>query len=229
MSSVAVITARGGSKRIPHKNVKDFMGRPMIAYAIEAALRAELFDEVMVSTDDAEIAEIAQRHGASVPFLRNASAANDTATTRDAVLDVLAAYDRVGRCFDDLACLYPCVPFLTGEILADAYRRFLSSGADLLMPVVRYEFPVQRALRVGADGLLEYREPDQANRRTQDLEPTFHDAGMFYLTKVAAYRSGDIWRRAFYEMPSERVQDIDTPADWRLAELKYRSLREGEF
>ena len=227
MSMLAMIMARGGSKRIPRKNVKEFMGRPMISYAISAALESGVFDEVMVSTEDAEIAEIARRFGASVPFLRSAQTANDTATTRDVVLEVVDAYARRGRRFDSLACLYSCVPFLSGDILRRAYAAFVEENADLLMPVVRYAFPVQRALHVGKDGRMEYREPSEANRRTQDLEPTYHDAGMFYFTKVETYVAGEILHRAYQEIPALCAQDIDTPDDWKLAEIKYRMLHDA--
>ena len=224
MSALAMVMARGGSKRIPRKNIKEFMGRPMISYAISAALESRIFDEVMVSTEDAEIAEVARELGASVPFMRSEYTASDVATTREVVLEVVEEYARRGRRFDSLACLYSCVPFLTGETLRAAYERFCADGADLLMPVVRYSFPVQRALHVGADGLMTYREPAEANRRTQDLEPTYHDAGMFYFTKVSAYVAGDIMRRAWFEMPALCAQDIDTPDDWKMAEIKYRML-----
>ena len=226
MSMLAMIMARGGSKRIPRKNVKEFMGRPMIAYAISAARDAGIFDEVMISTEDAEIAKTALQLGASVPFLRSARTASDTATTRDVVLEVLEEYARRGRQFDCLACLYSCVPFLTGDILRGAYAVFCDENADLLMPVVRYSFPIQRALHIGADGRMEYREPSEANNRTQDLEPTYHDAGMFYMTKVAAYVAGDVWHRSYYEVSNFRAQDIDTPDDWKLAEIKYRMLHD---
>lgn len=226
MSMLALIMARGGSKRIPRKNVKEFMGRPMVSYAISAARDSGIFDEVMVSTEDAEIADVARRCGAAVPFMRSARTASDIATTREVVLEVIDEYARHGRKFDSLACLYSCVPFLTGKALREAYDRFRVADADLLMPVVRYSFPIQRALHVGPDGLMEYREPAEANRRTQDLEPTYHDAGMFYFTKVSAYVAGDVMRRAWYEMPALCVQDIDTPDDWKMAEIKYRMLHD---
>lgn len=225
MPSVAIITARGGSKRIPRKNIRAFMGRPMVAYAIAAALESGVFDEVMVSTDDDEIAAVARAHGAAVPFMRSARASDDLSTTRDVVTEVIGEYRRCGRDFERLACIYPCVPFLTGEILRAAWRRFEESGVEFLMPVVRYSFPVQRALRVNAAGFLEYREPKEAQKRSQDLEPTYHDVGMFYLTKTEAYLVGESFRRSFYEVPSECEQDIDTPSDWAMAELKYRMLK----
>lgn len=222
MKSIAIITARGGSKRIPRKNVKPFMGRPMVAYAIAAALESRLFEEVMVSTDDAEIAEIAKAHGATVPFLRSAATANDFAATADVLNEVIAEYAKRGVAFDEFCCIYPCVPFLTGELLREAHEVFAASAADSLMPVVKYSFPIQRAVRRNAEGFLEYREPENELKRSQDLEPMYHDVGMFYFHQTASFgRNG---RVAMFEMPEERVQDIDTMDDWKMAELKYKML-----
>lgn len=227
MATVAIITARGGSKRIPRKNVKAFMGRPMIAYAIAAAKDSGLFDEVMVSTDDAEIAEIAKAHGAAVPFLRSAATANDFATTNDVLKEVLGEYAKRGRTFESFCCIYPCVPFLTGELLKEAGKTFAASGAKGLVPVVRYSYPIQRALVRDAAGLVSFREPENAAKRSQDLEPTFHDAGMFYFSTAAAFaEDGGIPREglSMFELPEERVQDIDTEADWQMAEMKYKMM-----
>lgn len=224
MASVAIITARGGSKRIPRKNVRSFMGKPMVCYAIEAAIGSRLFDEVMVSTDDAEIADIARNAGAQVPFMRSAETANDYATTRDVLLEVLLEYKKHGLEFDEFACIYPCVPFLTSSILVDASKKFHMSGADALMPVVKFSFPVQRAQRVNQSGFLEYREPDNASKRSQDLEPMYHDVGMFYYYKAKSFIPGGRMSMVPFEMPEERIQDIDTIEDWRLAEIKYKVL-----
>ena len=222
MKSIAIITARGGSKRIPRKNVKPFMGKPMIAYAIASARESGLFDEVMVSTDDAEIAETAKAYGAAVPFLRSAATANDFATTADVLNEVIAEYAKLGVAFDEFCCIYPCVPFLTGELLREAHEDFAASAADSLMPVVKYSFPIQRAVRRNAEGFLEYREPENMLKRSQDLEPMYHDVGMFYFHKTASFgRNG---RVAMFEMPEERIQDIDTIDDWKMAELKYKVL-----
>ena len=228
MGMLAVITARGGSKRIPRKNVRPFMGRPMIAYAIAAAKGSGLFDEVMVSTDDAEIAEIAKAHGAAVPFLRSAATANDLATTNDVLKEVMGEYAKRGRTFDAFCCIYPCVPFLTGDLLKDAGETFAASGAKGLVPVVRYSYPIQRALVRDAAGLISFREPENAAKRSQDLEPTYHDAGMFYFSTTAAFadRNGiPTDRLAMFELSEERVQDIDTEADWQMAEMKYLIMK----
>lgn len=226
MSSVAIITARGGSKRIPRKNIKPFMGKPMLCYAIEAALGSRLFDEVMVSTDDEEIAVVAKSAGAAVPFMRSEATANDFATTRDVLLEVLGEYGKRGRAFDWFSCIYPCVPFLTSQLLADAFKAFSSSEGESLMPVVKYSFPIQRAVRVNAAGFLEYREPENAPKRSQDLESTYHDVGMFYFYRTKGFVSGNQMRMVPFEMPEERIQDIDTLEDWQLAEMKYRLIND---
>ena len=225
MSVLAIITARGGSKRIPRKNIRNFMGRPMITYAISVALEASLFDEVMVSTDDDEIAALARVRGAAVPFMRSAATANDYATTSDVLNEVLAEYAKLGRCFDSFCCIYPCVPFLTVDIIKGAYDRFVSSGSDALMPVVQYSFPIQRAMKVSDEGFLSYREPENAPKRSQDLEPMYHDVGMFYFYKTASW--GRVKTIVPYVMPEERIQDIDTLSDWRMAEIKYKMLMES--
>lgn len=225
MSIVAIITARGGSKRIPRKNIKDFMGKPMLAYAIEAAAASNLFDEVMVSTEDKEIAEVALKYGAKVPFVRSEETANDYATTSDVLKEVVQEYSKQGKDFDYICCIYPCVPFLTADILKEAYKTFIDSNADSLTPVVRFSYPIQRAFRVNNENCLEWREPENALKRSQDLEPMYHDVGMFYFMK------GDFFihpakKTAFIEMDERNIQDIDTVEDWKMAELKYRIIND---
>lgn len=219
MRSIAIITARGGSKRIPRKNIKEFMGKPMLAYAIEAALTSEVFDEVMVSTDDIEIAEIAKKYGASVPFMRSEATANDFATTADVLNEVKLEYKKRGKEFDTICCIYPCVPFLTAKILKEAYETFEKSGKSSLTPVVKFSFPIQRAFAVNEEGDLYYREPENASKRSQDLEPMYHDVGMFYfMSEDNTKMQGCVP----YIMDESAVQDIDTIEDWRMAELKYK-------
>ncbi len=221
MSIVAVITARGGSKRIPRKNIKEFMGKPMLAYAVEAAVNSKVFDEVMVSTDDVEIAEIAKQFCAKVPFMRSEKTANDFATTADVLEEVVSEYKKRGKTFDELCCIYPCVPFLTADVIKNAYEKFKTSGADRLTPVVKYSFPIQRAFKLNEQGLLEYREPENAPKRSQDLEPMYHDVGMFYFYKTEKMNSDNI---AMLEMDEAMVQDIDNDSDWQMAEMKYRIM-----
>ncbi len=219
MSSIAIITARGGSKRIPKKNIKEFMGKPMLAYAIEAAKNSEIFDNIMVSTDDNEIAKIAKEYGATVPFMRSETTANDFATTNDVLEEVIGMYKRLGEEYDIICCIYPCVPFLTGNILKDAFNKFALSKADRLVPVVKFSFPIQRAFKINGQGFLEYREPQNATKRSQDLERMYHDVGMFYFYKKDKLASKNI---VPYEMGEENIQDIDTLDDWKMAELKYK-------
>lgn len=225
MSTIAIITARGGSKRIPRKNIKEFMGKPMLVYAIEAALSSGIFDEVMVSTDDEEIAAIACRHDAHVPFLRSDKTSNDFATTYDVLEEVVLKYREQKKEYDCVCCIYPCVPFLTGDILRDAIRAKEGKKAAALMPVVRYSFPIQRAVQVSEEGWLEYREPQNAIKRSQDLKATYHDVGMFYMIDTQTLLEEKTLAPAhtlLFEMDECCVQDIDTDEDWKLAELKYK-------
>lgn len=225
MSSIAIITARGGSKRIPKKNIKEFCGKPIIAYSIEAAVRSNSFDEIMVSTDSKEIADIAKNYGASVPFLRSEATSNDYATTADVITEVLKDYRNLGRNFDSFACIYPTAPFVTESRLAEAVE--LLSDADAVISMVRYSFPPQRALTI-KDGYVFFQYPQYEKARSQDLEPIYHDCGQFYICKVDAFfehNSLILPRTRPYVMPEEEVQDIDTMSDWDIAEAKYKVLK----
>lgn len=222
MKNLAIITARGGSKRIPRKNIKDFMGKPMIAYAIDACIDSKIFDEIMVSTDDSEIATIANNLGASVPFMRSAQNSDDYATTNDVLQEVLKCYKERRIQPENICCVYPCVPFLNGQILRDAYDRFISSKADGLTPVVKFSFPIQRAFRI-VDGFLRYNEPKNAPKRSQDLEPMYHDAGMFYFHKASCLNSDNI---VPYIIDESLAQDIDTMEDWNMAMMKFKVKNE---
>lgn len=188
MSAVVIITARGGSKRIPKKNIKDFCGKPIIAYSIEAALESNLFDEVMVSTDSEEIAEVAKRYGAKVPFMRSEKNSDDYATTADVLQEVISKYEKLGQSFDTMCCIYPTAPFVTGDKLKQAHKVFATSEADMLESVVKFSFPPQRAF-VLRDGQLEYRYPECAPMRSQDLEDWYHDAGQFYFYDVDKFKT----------------------------------------
>ncbi|MCR5796551.1 MAG: pseudaminic acid cytidylyltransferase [Eubacterium sp.] len=226
MSSIAIITARGGSKRIPKKNIKDFLGKPIIAYSIEAALNSEIFDEVMVSTDSEEIANIAKSYGASVPFMRSADTSNDYATTADVISEVLNNYNAEGRVFDDFTCIYPTAPFITADKLKNAYKIFNQFKADSLVPVVRFSFPPQRGF-VCKDGFIKYQYPEFAFSRSQDLEPIYHDCGQFYICKSEKFlekKSLVMDKTVPFIIPETEVQDIDTETDWIIAEEKYRNL-----
>lgn len=224
-SSIAIITARGGSKRIPRKNVKLFCGKPIITYSIEAALQSGLFEEVMVSTEDEEIAQIARQAGASVPFMRSQESAGDYASTDDVLLEVLKAYEEQGRTFDTFCCLYPTAPFVTAQKLQKAMK--LLEQADSVMPVVPFSFPPQRCMVLNEAGELHMKWPEYAQTRSQDLEPYYHDCGQFYCCKTdlfLQYKTTDLPRMMPMIMSELEVQDIDNPDDWEIAELKYQKM-----
>ena len=178
MRTAAIITARGGSKRIPRKNIREFCGKPILAYSIEAALRAGVFDTVMVSTDDREIAGIAEKYGAQVPFFRSERTSNDFAVTSQVLAEVLEEYEKLGEHFDSVCCIYPTAPFLTPDRLRAAMELLEQTKADSVLPVVRFGFPPQRGV-VLEDGYLRFRWPEHRNARSQDLEPFYHDVGQF--------------------------------------------------
>ena len=223
---LAIITARGGSKRIPRKNIKDFCGKPILCYSIEAAFASRAFDEVMVSTDDAEIAEIARSAGADVPFFRSAEMAGDYASTDDVIMEVLKEYEKRGIFFEAFCCIYPTAPFLTGKRLKDAMD--LLKTADSVMPVVPFSYPPQRGLIVNEHGFVERQFPEYATARSQDLPKIYHDCGQFYACRTAPFMEAgttDVEKLVPLVLSEMEVQDIDTPDDWEIAEIKYRRLQ----
>lgn len=230
MKSIVIIPARGGSKRIPSKNIKFFLGKPIIAYSIEAALESGIFDEVMVSTESGEIAEIARHYGASVPFMRSSETAGDFATTADVMIEVLDKYRQMGKEFDTFSCVYSTAPFVTAEKLRGAYKVFTESGADNLISVTGFSFPPQRGLVMDENGVyVNFLYPEHANTRSQDLTPMYHDCGQFYFANVKSYyvnRSFVIGKSVPYILPGTEVQDIDNEEDWVMAEIKYRVMLE---
>ncbi len=223
MSCLCIITARGGSKRIPRKNIKDFLGKPIIAYSISAALEAGIFDEVMVSTDDSEIAEVSRKFGAKVPFMRSEFSSSDYASTRDVLVEVLNEYEKRGKTFEYFSCVYPTAPFVTPEKLKNAFDLLKSSNADEITPVIQFSYPPQRAFVI-RDGGLVYQYPQYESSRSQDLEPIYHDCGQFYFYRTDIYRGLEkgTGKRLPIIMPEEETQDIDNISDWLLAEIKYR-------
>lgn len=226
MKSLCIIPARGGSKRIPRKNIKPFMGKPIMAYSIEASLESGIFDDVMVSTDDEEIAGVARQYGASVPFFRSAETANDYATTVDVLLEVIETYKQRGMVFDTICCLYSTAPFVTSERLKEAYSK-LSDKVDACFTMVEYSYPIQRSLRINEDGLVEMKYPEHLKSRTQDLEKVYHDAGQFYFVKInTLIEEKTVWCKhtAPLVLSELEVQDLDTLTDWQLAEMKYELL-----
>lgn len=226
MRKIAIITARGGSKRIPGKNIKEFCGKPILAYSIEAAVSSGIFDTVMVSTDDEKIAQIAKNYGAQVPFYRSEKTSDDYATTNDVLLEVLEEYEKRGEVFELGCCIYPTAPFITAQRLKEAVEQLEKSSADTLIPVVGFSYPPQRAMVIENDRLV-FKYPQYIDSRSQDLEKHFHDVGQFYVFKTEAFKRnrklmlGDILPFVISEM---EVQDIDTQTDWEIAEMKYRML-----
>lgn len=228
MNAVAIITARGGSKRIPRKNVKEFLGKPILLYSIEAAINSGIFEEVMVSTEDEEIAELARSAGAVVPFMRGQDNANDFATTTDVLLEVLAEYEKRGKHFDYGCCIYPTAPFVTAGKLKEGMEKLEASDADTLMPVVPFSFPPQRAMVI-REGKLQFNMPEHALTRSQDLEHWYHDVGQFYCFRTENFKKnkiltvGNVLPMVVSEL---EVQDIDTISDWKIAEMKYEAMVE---
>lgn len=223
MRAAAIITARGGSKRIPRKNIREFCGKPILAYSIEAAIESGIFDTVMVSTDDEEIADIARKYGAEVPFMRSEKNANDFAATNDVVKEVLDQYAKMGECFDIACCIYPTAPLLTADKLKKAVELLEENQADSVVPVVRFGFPPQRCV-VKDGGLIKFKWPEYMQSRSQDLQPYYHDAGQFYCLRTESFLAENrlfMKRTVPLELSEMEVQDIDNEEDWKIAELKY--------
>jgi pseudaminic acid cytidylyltransferase len=228
MSNLLIIPARGGSKRIPRKNIKDFLGKPIIAYSIEAAIKSGLFDEIMVSTDDEEIAEIAISFGATVPFLRSNKNSNDYATTFDVVEEVVLQYKLINKVFDFICCLYACAPFVTADKLTEAYKLLQKNNLDSVLPVMPFGFPIQRALKKENNNRVVFFNPEFSLTRSQDLEQSFHDAGQFYwMNIVQCLKKKAILtdNTGSIEISEIEGQDIDNQNDWKLAELKYELIQ----
>lgn len=227
MKNLAIIPARGGSKRIPRKNIKDFRGKPIIAYSIQSALQSNLFDEVMVSTDDQEIANIAIRYGAKVPFMRTENTSNDYATTMDVLKEVEGMYKTIfNKDFDYICCVYATAPFISKEHLNTGYTLLKEEHLTSVYPIVAFNYPVWRGLKINEAGETEMVWPEFSNSRSQDLEKVFHDAGQWYW-----YDPKKVLDSLFTDnsksivLSESEVQDIDTIIDWQMAEMKYGLLQ----
>jgi len=229
MSNLAIIPARGGSKRIPRKNIKDFLGKPIIAYAIEAVLESHLFEEVMVSTDDDKIAEIAEKFGAKVPFRRSAENANDFATLTDVLIEVVNQYKNSGKDFENICCVLPTSSLTAANRIYEAYSKLTAENFDSVVPVVEFSYPIRRALQLTENEKLEMIWPEHLRTRSQDLKPAYHDSGSFYWVRtisLLAEKTLFCKNGGAIVLPGTEVQDIDNETDWKLAELKYRFLNE---
>jgi len=227
---VAVIPARGGSKRIPGKNVKPFAGRPIIGWTIRAAKASGLFDRLIVSTDDRSIADVAVEYGAEAPFLRPAELSDDHTGILAVVQHAIEWMQSERIQVEHVCCLFATAPFLRPDILATAFERLVESGASYAFSVAPYPFPVQRALRIDSTGRIEALWPENTMTRSQDLEEVWHDAGQFYWGTCEAFERGDVIFSNVsvpVRLPAYLVQDIDTDEDWKLAELKFHALRES--
>lgn len=225
--TIAIITARGGSKRIPYKNIKEFCGKPIIEYSIQAAKESGIFDEIMVSTNDKKIAAIAVKAGANVPFLRSEVNSDDYATTSDVLLEVLEQYEKVGIQFENACCIYPTAPFVTAQKLKGAMELLKKENCDSVIPVVSFSFPPLRGMTL-KEGKLEYMWHEYAMKRSQDLEEIYHDCGQFYAFCVKQFKDSKklVMDNTVGMVVSElEVQDIDNETDWELAEAKYQLLK----
>lgn len=227
---LAVIPARGGSKRIPRKNIRPFGGKPMIAWSIEAALQSGCFDQVVVSTDDAEIADVARAHGAAVPFMRPAELSDDHTGTIPVIRHAIEWFQRQGTAPEKVCCIYATAPFVLAEDIRKGLEILDTADCEYAFSVTSYAFPIQRAIRLTAAGRVEMFHPEHFNTRSQDLEEAYHDAGQFYWGQCSAWLAGKpIFSpsSAPIILPRHRVQDIDTPEDWERAEWMFKAMREA--
>lgn len=225
---IALIPARGGSKRIPRKNIKLFHGKPMLAYSIEAAQQSGCFDKIIVSTDDLEIAAIAKQYGAEVPFMRPAAIADDHATTMDVIQHAIAWCESQQMSVELLCCIYATAPFITASDLVTGLALISGGDIDYAFSATSFAFPIQRAIALNANGSVQMLQPEHVNTRSQDLPEAFHDAGQFYWGKTAAFKAG----KPFFSLsakailiPRKRVQDVDTLEDWEFAEALYAVMK----
>lgn len=226
---IAVIPARGGSKRIPRKNIKLFCGKPMIAWSIVAAKESGCFDRIVVSTDDPEIARVACEQGADVPFMRPATLADDHTATAPVIAHAIQVLRQTGCSPTEVCCIYATAPFLAPEDIRRGLSKLLETDSQFVFPVTSYPSAIQRAIRLTADGRMTMFQPDQFLTRSQDLEQAWHDAGQFYWGSAASWFSGDpIFgpRSSAIILPRYRVQDIDTVEDWQMAELLFTCLQQ---
>jgi len=228
---IAIIPARGGSKRIPRKNIKDFFGKPIIAYSIEAAIQSKCFDKVIVSTDDQEIANVALQYGAEVPFLRPDEISNDYATTIDVIQHALHWFEVHGLKIKEVCCIYATAPFIDPINIQQGQRALLAGALNYTFSATSYAFPIQRAFYLNNKGAVNMFYPEHYNTRSQDLKEAYHDAGQFYWGTPEAFITG---KPIFSEnskaiiIPRQLVQDIDTVEDWEQAEVMYEVLK-SEF
>ncbi len=230
MSSICIIPARGGSKRIPRKNIKEFFGKPLIAYSIEVALESKLFDKVLVSTDDEEIAEVARKYGAQVPFLRPKELSDDFTVTKDVIDHALNYLKEKGETYDYLCTLYATAPLLQSKYLIEGYEKLKNSDAVNVFSATSMPFPIQRTFKLTKDGRCEMFTPEHYLTRSQDLEEAYQDAGQFYWTKLHENSKEIMFGKDSIPiiLPRYLVQDIDTLEDWQRAEFMYEAIQRSK-
>ena len=225
--TLCIIPARGGSKRIPRKNIKLFHGKPMIAYSIQAALKSACFEHIIVSTDDEEIAQVAREHGATTPFMRPKNLADDFATTGDVMRHAISEMQKQGWQGEQVCCLYATAPFVRAEDLINGQKTLSQQQADFAFSITNYAFPIQRALLLDENQQVRMLQPEHFFTRSQDLPETWHDAGQFYWGKTEAWLAEKPIFNSHsigIKLPRFRVQDIDTPEDWQQAELLAQAI-----
>ena len=222
MANLAIIPARGGSKRIPRKNINDFLGKPIITYSIEAAVESGIFDEIMVSTDDDEIEKIALAFGAKVPFKRSEKNADDYATTMDVIEEVVKSYADIDIHFQFVCCIYPTAPLIKAKHIKSGYDQLIEQNNTCVFPSVEFSYPIWRSFEIGETGNIKMLWPEHINARSQDLKKAYHDAGQWYWFNTKML---DNWnwpdKTSTLILQGEEVQDIDTLSDWKIAEMKY--------
>ena len=226
--NICIIPARGGSKRIPRKNIKIFNGKPIIAYSIEAALSSGCFDKVIVSTDDNEIAQVVKEFGAEVPFIRPAEISNDLASTNSVISHAINWMENQGNLINHVCCLYATAPFIEPNTISKAYKIFKNMDADFCFGVTSFPFPIQRAIKIRQNGKVELFQPEHFHSRSQDLDETYHDAGQFYWGTKEAFNSNfPISSDTVipFILPRHLVQDIDTLEDWITAEIMHEVIQ----
>lgn len=227
---LAIIPARGGSKRIPEKNIRSFLGKPIIAYSIEAAIESGVFDQVIVSTDSQKIADIAISFGADVPFIRSSKNSDDHSTLADVAKEVLGQFQEKDNHIETFCIILPTAPFLTSQIIRESLDRMLNYKLDGIFTAVKFSYPIQRAIRVDqGTGRVQMVDSQYINSRSQDLEPRFHDAGQMYMIDVATFQDENTFfvsNGGILELSELQVQDIDSEIDWVVAEMKFVFSRE---
>ena len=228
MSKLAIIPARGGSKRIPGKNIRDFLGKPVIAYSINAAIRSNLFDEIMVSTDDDEIASISLKYGAKIPFMRSLKNSDDFATTMDVILEVTSEYrNRKNISFDSVCCIYPAAPLIRFNRLQEGFRLLSDNKYFCVHPVCPFSYPIWRGLEITEEGKTVMVWPEYSRSRSQDLKKVYYDAGQWYWYRTDKLLNSEFVKNVYTIILNEyEVQDIDNLMDWKLAEMKYKLINE---